>query len=126
MENAAKIVNGAILGMDFKTIVVNGKAYTLYPPTIHKLAGAGYYLSDLGSGETVSDILHTLSSDNAARALSWFIKGDDTLTEELMQGTFDEVVNGLDTAYGMISTENFIRLSGLARNVAILTAKPKP
>lgn len=33
-KKAAKIVNSAILGMDFRTVVVAGKAYVIKPPTI--------------------------------------------------------------------------------------------
>ena len=46
-KNAAKIVSSAVLGMDFRTAVINGKVYMIYPPTIHKIAGAGYYLPAL-------------------------------------------------------------------------------
>ena len=126
MKNASKIVNGAIIGMDFKTVVVNGKAYVIMPPTIHKIAGAGYHLTDLIAGETVKDVLSSLGKvDSAARALSWFIQGDEGLSEELAKGTFDEVVTALEEAYSLISVENFCKLSALAKNVAILTARQK-
>ena len=45
---AGKIVNESILGEDFKTVLINGKAYTIYPPTIHRIAGAAKCLSDIG------------------------------------------------------------------------------
>ena len=54
MEKASKIVSAAVLGKDFETVFVNGKAYVIHPPTIHKIAGAGYYLRferwDYGNG----------------------------------------------------------------------------
>ncbi len=126
MDNAAKIVSSAILGMDGKTIIVNGKAYTIQPPTIKKLVGAGMYLSDISEKEnSMSDILKKLSKDNVAHALSWFIQGDDSLSDELLEGTFDEVILGLESAYSLISTKNFMRLSILARNVASLIARQK-
>lgn len=124
-KNASKIVNAAVLGKDFETVFVNGKAYIIHPPTIHKIAGAGYYLSDL-KGETLGDMLRSLQDiGNAAYALSWFIQGDDSLFENLSKGTFDEVVEALSVAFSMISSENFCKLSILAKNVASLTAKQK-
>lgn len=126
MGDASKIVSSAIIGMDFKPIVVNGKSYVIMPPTIHKIAGAGYYLSDMNDGETVKDAILALGNiGSAAHALSWLIQGDDGLYEELSKGTFDEVVDGLCDAYSLISVENFFRLSALARNVRSLAAKQR-
>ena len=105
--NAAKIVNSSIIGADFKTIVINNKSYVISPPTIH-------------------DVLSSLKDmDNVAHALSWFVKGDDSLFEELRKGTFDETVQGLEVALSLISAENFYKLSVLAKNVQNLTAKQK-
>lgn len=125
-RNAAKIVSSAILGMDFKVIVVNNKSYVLTPPTIKKIAGASYYLSDIGKGNTIRELLLTINNAEAiSHALSWFIKGDDSLFEELSKGTMNEIVDGLDTAYSLISTDSFLKLSVLAKNVANLTAKQR-
>lgn len=125
-RNAAKIVSSAILGMDFKVIVVNNKSYVLTPPTIKKIAGASYYLSDIGKGNTIRELLLTINNAEAiSHALSWFIKGDDSLFEELSKGNMNEIVDGLDTAYSLISTDSFLKLSVLAKNVANLTAKQR-
>lgn len=125
-KNASKIVNAAVLGKDFETVFVNGKAYIINPPTIHKIAGASYYLSGLKDGVTVMDMLRSLKDvDVASRALSWLIQGDENLYEELSKGTFDEVVEALATGLSMISAENFYKLSVLAKNVALLTAKQR-
>lgn len=126
MDNAAKIVNSAVLGMDFETAIINGKAYVIMPPTIKKIAGAGYYLSDLGNGDTMKDMIASLPNiGNSAHALSWFIQGDDSLYDELSNGTLEEVTDALSKAVSMISAENFCKLSALARNVQNLTAKAK-
>ncbi len=123
---AAKIVNGAILGMDYKTVTVNGKVYVIYPPTIKKLAGAGYYLSNINNGVTLKDVISSLGDmEMAAHALSWLIQGDDSLFDEFINGTFEEIVDALETAYSLISTQSFLKLSGLAKNVVNLTAKQK-
>lgn len=127
MENkASKIVNAAVLGKDFETVFVNSKAYVIHPPTIHKIAGTGYYLSDLKEDVTIMDMLRSLKDVGvASRALSWLIQGDENLSEDLSHGTFEEVVEALATGLSMISAENFYKLSVLAKNVAQLTAKQR-
>jgi hypothetical protein len=125
-NNASKIVSAAVLGKDFETVFVNGEAYVIHPLTIHKIAGAGYYLSDLKESATVVDVLHSLKDISvASHALSWIIQGDDSLYEELSHGGFDEVIEALEIGFSTISAENFYKLSVLAKNVANLTAKQK-
>lgn len=126
MSKASKLVGGALIGMDSAVVVVNHKRYLLAPPTIHRIAGAAYYLSDLEEGKSFRDIIATINdASKLTHALSFFIKGDISLAEELSYGTFDEVVAGLETAYSMISAKNFMTLSALAKSVASLTAKAK-
>ena len=126
MEKASKIVSAAVLGKDFEMVFVNGKAYIIHPPTIHKIAGMGYYLSDLKEGNTILDMFRSLKDIGlASNALSCLIQGNEGLSEELSKGTFDEVVEALSTGFSMISAENFYKLSVLAKNVGILTAKQK-
>jgi hypothetical protein len=125
-KNATKIVAGAIVGLDFKVVVVNGKAYAIHPPTIAKIAGATSYLSDIEGGETLQDILMSLTSiESATKALSWLIAGNESLSEELAQGTLEEVVSALEQGLMLISAENFIKLSLLARSVQKVIAKLK-
>lgn len=124
--NASKLISGAIVGLDFKTILVNGKAYAVLPPTIAKIAGATYYLSDLGEADTLNEVLKTLSEvEKGAKALSWLVKGDESLSDEFIQAPFEDVVNGLEIALSLISAESFIKLSTLARSVRSLTAKQR-
>lgn len=125
-KNATKIVAGAIVGIDFKVVVINGKAYAIHPPTIAKIAGAASYLSDIEGGETLQDILMSLTSiESATKALSWLIAGNESLSEELAQGTLEEVVSALEQGLMLISAENFIKLSLLARSVQKVIAKLK-
>lgn len=125
-KNATKIVAGAIIGLDFKVVVINGKAYAIPPPTIAKIAGAASYLSDIEGGETLQDILMSLTSiESATKALSWLIAGNESLSEELSQGTLEEVVSALEQGLMLISAENFIKLSLLARSVQKVIAKLK-
>lgn len=125
-KNAAKIVSSAILGMDFKVVIVNGKSYIVTPPTIKKIAGAAYWLSDVKDGKNIKELLASINNvEPLAHALSWFIQGNDSLFEELSNGTLNEVIDGLESAYSLLSIKNFLRLSVLAKNVASLTAKQR-
>lgn len=121
---ATKLINGAILGFDGESVVVNDKVYIINPPTIAKIAGAAYWLSDLDGSNSLVESLKNI--DGACKALSCLIKGDTSLSDELSKGTLEEVTKALETAYTLISAENFIRLSTLARNVGRLTANPRP
>lgn len=126
MDKGSKVVSDAIIGNDFRVVVVNGKSYAIYSPTIHKIARAASYLSCVGELETLGDVLSSMKdTPNASHALSWFINGNDELFEELSHGTFDEVVAGLEMALSLISVENFMKLSVLAKNVRNLAAKQK-
>lgn len=125
-QNAAKLISGAILSLDNAMVSVAGKRYLIPPPTIHRIAGAAYYLSDIKDGKTLMEILSTINnSTTLAKALSWFIAGNTSLYKTLSKGTIDEIVNALEVAYSLISAESFIKLSTLARSVASLTAKQK-
>ena len=123
----ADLVGAAILGKESKTVIINGRPYFLKPPTIRKIAGAGVALGDFGAdGGNLGDILKAMrDTEKAARALSWLINGDDSLTEELKDGTLDQITNGIAEAVKMIGIEDFQRLSDLSRSVRRLIANPK-
>lgn len=126
MDKGSKIVSASIIGADFINVMVNGKCYTVFPPTIHKLAGAGMYLSDFGDEQSVRDVIKSVNNPNSlAHALSWLLIDNDSLFEELSQGTFDELVDAIDEAYSLISVESFAKLSTLAKNVSKLIANQK-
>ena len=125
-RNAAKLVSAALLGLDGETVIVAGRAYYIAPPTIRKIAQAAYYLSDMKDADNVRDLMMSLGDLKCAcSALSCLVRGDESLTEELMDGTLEEVAEALEVAYNLVSVENFWKLSALARNVANLTAKQK-
>ena len=126
--NAAKIISDAIVGNDFKTVIVNNKPYTIYPPTIHKIAGAASCFSsvDIGECNSFKDIF-MLCKDNEmlAKALSWMIKDNESLAKKLSKGTNSEVVEALLIAFSLVSTEDFLKAVSLMKNVQKLTAKQK-
>lgn len=126
MNIGAKLVSEAITGMDFRTVIVGGKSYTVYPPTIHKLAGAISYLSGVQEADNLKDVLLSLGESEAySKALSWLIAGDESMSDELAKGTYEENVNALDEALSMIDSKVFLKAVSLAKNVSLLAAKPK-
>nr|DAV03528.1 MAG TPA: hypothetical protein [Caudoviricetes sp.] len=126
MNQGAKIISESIIGSDFRTVFVAGKAYTVYPPTIHKLAGAISHLSGVQEAENLKEVLLSLGESEAySKALSWLITGDESLSEELEKGTYEENVNALDEAFSMIDSKVFLKAVSLARNVSLLAAKPR-
>lgn len=127
MSKASKLVADAILGEDSVTIMVNGKTYCISPPTIIKLVKAAKYLNSFEEGKTLAEVLGMLKNlYDACKALSIFIQGDEFISDELSKGTFEEVVNGLQTAYSLISIKDFQTLSILAKSAARMIAKPRP
>lgn len=126
MNKGAKIISESIIGSDFRTVFVAGKVYMVYPPTIHKLAGAISYLSGVQEADNLKDVLLSLGKSEAySKALSWLIAGDESLSEELAKGTYEENVNALDEALSMIDSKVFLKAASLAKNVSLLAAKPK-
>ena len=125
-KKASKLVSAAILGLDGESVIVAGKVYYIPPPTIKRIAQAAYYLSDIQEGKTLRDMFMSVENMKCVcDALSCFITGNESLTEDLMEGTIEEVAEALEMAYELLSVENFFKLSALARNVANLTAKQK-
>lgn len=127
MSKASKLVADAILGEDTVTIIVNGKAYYVSSPTIIKLVKAAKYLDSFEDGKTLAEVLGMLKNlDDACKALSVFIQGDESISDELSKGTIGEVVYGLQAAYSLISIKDFQTLSILAKSAARMIAKPRP
>lgn len=127
MSKASKLVTGAILGEDFVTIMVNGKTYCIFPPTIIKLVKAAKYLDRFEEGKSLGEILGMQKDlGDACKALSVFIQGDESISDELSKGTLADVVNGLQMAYSLISIKDFQTLSILAKSAARMIAKPRP
>ena len=126
MENieGARLVTAAMLGLDGDSIFVGGKCYFVKPPTIKKIVGCAHYMGSFGDEQSLGDYIRKLTDlGDICKALSWLIRGDETLAEELSNGTVDEIIEGVETGIRLIGTKNFIRLSVLSRNVSGLIAK---
>lgn len=125
-QDGAKMIASAIIGLDYKMVIVNDKAYIIEPPTIERIAGATAWLCEYGDGKTLREILTSLSkAENLAKALSWFIQANEDLSEELAKGSLSEIVAGLEAGFSMIDASNFMRLSALQKSARLLVAKPK-
>lgn len=129
MKEGARLVSEALLGVAVKVVVIADKRYTITSPTIHKLAGAAYHLSNYtlpAKDATIADLVATINnSRELAAALSWFIQDNEELTEELSHGTIGELANAIEAAYTMIDTRDFTKAVELSMCVADATAKPK-
>ena len=128
MSKASKLISEAIIGGDYILVYVNGKAYPVSPPTIKKLAGAISCISELDftEGGTIKEMLLSAKDCKAyAQALSWLVKGDNSLAEELCEGTFEEVVNALSSAIDLVSIDPFLKAVSLTRSASLLAASPK-
>ena len=128
MSKASNLVSNAIIGTDYILVYVNSKAYPVRPPTIKKLAGAISCISklELGDTGTLKDmLLSTKDCELYAKALSWLINGDLSLSEELSEGTFEDVVDALSSAFDLVGVGPFLKAASLTRNASELAASPR-
>ena len=64
-------------------------------------------------------------SEAYARALSWFITGDLSLSEELSEGTFEEVIDALSSVLELVGVNPFLKAASLTKNASLLAASPR-
>ncbi|MCD8265574.1 MAG: hypothetical protein LUC33_00320, partial [Prevotellaceae bacterium] len=120
------IVSEALLGLDFRNVVVAGRVYQIDPPTVRRLAGAALRLSGVAETPTIKDFVFSSERlESVAKALSWLVCGSEQEWRELSRGTPEELADALETAYTLVSPRPFMRLSTLARSVAELTARQR-
>lgn len=122
--DGVQLVSSAILGIDQESVFINGKVYHIYPPTIKRFVGAVSCMKASG-GETLKDVIFNMDMEGACKALSWFIKGDESLYETFLDARVSEIQESLIKAFSLIDPQNFIRLSALQKSVRSLIAKPK-
>lgn len=121
--DGVKLVSEALLGKGEASVLIGGKTYTIPPPTIERIAGAGIYLSCLKGCSTFMDMIETMGEMEAVcKALSWFIQGDEHIYKNLMKGTLSEVTEAMALVLSLIGIENFPKLSALVKNVQSLIA----
>lgn len=124
MEEAAKIVSDALLGLDFTNIEIGGVVYTVKPPTIKTICMAISHFSKLEmEGENVIKAVESIPrlKDDMLKGLSCFIAGNESLAPALGNGTFQEVKSAMEVCLSMIDTSAF-QCASLMRSVSKLAA----
>lgn len=123
-KTGAQMVAEALTGTDHRPVLVNGKFYIINSPTIHRLAGCIQCLSGMPKGDSVAGVLQNLGDfGKLAKALSWLIKGDESIAEELSHGTPEECIEGIEKGLSLIDVSVFQRAVALQRYVARLAAR---
>lgn len=127
MNQAAKIVSDALLGMDFKNVGIGGMIYTIKPPTIKVICRAISHFSKIGmEGDNIMEAIKELpeATEDMLKGISCFICGNEDLTKDLKNGTFEEIKNALEVCFSMMDISAFQCVSSM-KNVSMLAAKPK-
>lgn len=127
MNQAAKIVSDALLGLDFKNIEIGGIVYTIKPPTIKVICRAIHYFSNIGmTGDNIVEAIKELpeATEDMLKGVSCFICGNEGLSKVLKNGTFEEIKEALEICFSMMDISAFQCASSM-RNVSMLAAKPK-
>lgn len=127
MNQAAKIVSDALLGLDFKNIEIGGIVYTIKPPTIKVICRAIHYFSNIGmTGDNIVEAIKELpeATEDMLKGVSCFICGNEDLVKVLENGTFEEIKEALEICFSMMDISVFQCVSSM-RNVSMLAAKPK-
>lgn len=130
MDKGAKLISGEVVGLNAVTVIINGRAYVIDPPTIHKFEGATRCLADVNLREDAQTIKELLLSNQDcsayARALSWLINDDESLTKELEKGSYEDVVNALEEGLALMSPQVFWKAASLMKTASLLTASRNP
>lgn len=138
MNEAAKIVSEALLGLDYKTIFIGGKAYEVKAPTIKTMclglsewAKIDFNLKDQTNLSLVTQIPEI--SKHQLRGISRFIESDIQLADEIYNEWInedpsvsqDEISIAIDVILGLIDTKNFFLYANSALSAAKIIANPK-
>ncbi len=127
MNQAAKIVSDALLGLDFRNVEIGGMVYTIKPPTIKIICRAIHHFSKIGmEGDNIMEALKELpeATEDMLKGISCFICGNEDLVKALENGTFEEVKDALEVCFSMMDISAFQCVSSM-RNVSMLAARPK-
>lgn len=127
MNQAAKAVSDALLGLDFKNVEIGGMIYTIKPPTIKTICRAIRHFSNIGmDGNNIMEAIKELpeATDDMLKGVSCFICGNEDLEKQLEGGTFEEIRDALEVCFSMMDISAFQCVSSM-KNVSMLAAKPK-
>ena len=118
MNQAARTVSDALLGLDFMNVEIGGMVYTIKPP---------HHFSNIAlRGDNIMEAIKELpeATEDMLKGISCFICGNDSLVKELENGTFEEVKDALEVCFSMMDISAFQCVSSM-RNVSMLAARPK-
>ena len=127
MNQAAKIVSDALLGIDFKNVEIGGMIYTIKPPTIKVICRAISHFSKIGmDGNNIMEAIKELpeATGDMLKGISCFNCGNEDLVKALENGTFEEVKDALEVCFSMMDISAFQCVSSM-KNVSMLAARPK-
>jgi hypothetical protein len=138
MDNpAAKLVSESIIGASFKTVVVGGKACTLYPPTIRTIARAIRHFAaiDMQGAETGAEVIARIPASSGAlvRGLAVLMAGgggfralrERHLRRLLLDSSCAELREAMTAAVSLIGAQDFFVSASLASSVARMGANTK-
>ena len=127
MNQAAKIVSDALLGLDFKNVEIGGVVYKIKPPTIKVICSAIHHFANIGmTGDNIMEAIKKLPgvTEDMLKGISCFICGNENMAKALENGTFDEIKEVLEICFSMMDISAFQCVS-LMKNVSMLAARPK-
>lgn len=127
MNQAAKIVSDALLGLDFKNVEIGGMVYTIKPPTIKVICRAIRHFSNIGMvGDNIMEAINELpeATNDMLKGISCFICGNEKMAKALENGTFEEIKETLEVCFSMMDISAFQCVSSM-KNVSMLAARPK-
>ena len=105
MNQAAKTVSNALLGLDFMNVEIGGMVYTIKPLTIKIICRAIHHFSNIGmTGDNVMEAIKELPeiTGDMMKGISCFICGQPGTGENWSNGTFEEVRNALEVCFSMM------------------------
>lgn len=137
MSEASRLVSDSITGDCFKSVVLGGKMYIVYAPTIYIIGRALKHLSkiSIGGAKTTGDIISHIPTQGEfiAEALSVLITGDSLfrackcwyLRRRIIHSTPKELSEAFESAISLIQAQDFFECATLAAKVANQMAKQK-
>lgn len=141
-NEAAKLIAESVLGVDFRTVLINNKAYTIYPPTIKIICRGVLHWAKLGidlNEQSVYSLTGQIpaNSDAFIRGLSYFIVGDVKgykwkafrIYRKLRYGTpsirLDDMNKAIQTVFDLIQAQDFFDCATSCMSVAKMVANTK-
>ena len=142
MNKAAKLVSDSLTGNDYRTVLIAGKAYSVYPPTIKIMTRGFSHWSEVKfdtEGQTGFSIMAQMpgSFPEIVKGLCLFVTGDVKhwqlkayrLYRKWMKGTPaarpDEIARAIDKVLALIPAQVFFSSVNSLKSATLIMAKSK-